>query len=507
MTTLIRSILLGTFMAVTCQALQAQVRIGPKGPYRIDADERVAGSWRSDIELTPAAVPELALSYSLLPDPALALPGNSAAFYREALLELQRTLATQRSLLSDMAAWQDLRPARLPTDRARLVVREFSGVLELLQAGGRRIDTDWGMLEDRAASRWHPALLELRFTDAIELSRCLALIDLKCRLAMAEGDYAEAERWLQCGWRLAHDIGRRRRLNDQITAAGLGNRMLVTARHWIGSPGSPNLFWALARLELPIGDSKRALDYELRIPELLIGGSDDVLWARSKEEWNAIYRRLTQAVTGGDRREEAVLRLTLIQLYPLAKRELRSWGYQPDQLARLPVRGIVLLHQYHVARYNRHALAKWLALPEPACSDGVRRTLRQLREEGWVGAGITAKGVPRRDWLDRVAHSAEQATHYYFTVRDSQQLLHAKRNALMVVEALRHFAAQHDGTLPQRLEEITSLPVPINPLTRQAFGYRRLSDHTAEVLIDGDENAKENLATGAWRILRIDVRP
>ncbi len=507
MTTLIRYLLLGALMAVACPVLEAQVRIGPKGPYRIDADEEDTGSERWDIKATPAAVPELALSYSLLPDPALALPGNAAAFYREALLELQRTLATRRSLLSDMAAWQDLRPARLPADRARLVVREFSGVLDLVRAGAQRIDTDWGMREDRAASRWHPSLPELRFSDAIELSRCLALIDLKCRLAMAEGDYAEAEPWLQCGWRLARDIGRRPRLNDQITAVGLGNRMLVTVRHWIGSSDSPNLFWALARLELPIGDSKRALEYELRIPELLIAGSDDVLWARSKEEWNAIYRRLTQAVTGGDRRNEAVLRLTLIQLYPLAKRELRSWGYQPDQLAGLPARGIVFLHQYHVARHNRHALAKWLALPEPACAQGMRRTLRQLREEGWIGTGVTAEGVPRRNWLDRIGHSAEQATRYYFTVRDSQQLLLAKRNALMVVEALRHFAARHDGRLPQRLEEITSLPVPINPLTRQAFGYRRLSDHAAEVLIDGDENAKENLATGAWRILRIDVRP
>ena len=44
--------------------------------------------------------------------------------------------------------------------------------------------------------------------------------------------------------------------------------------------------------------------------------------------------------------------------------------------------------------------------------------------------------------------------------------------ALIVVEAIRDYAASHDGQLPQTLNEIELLPIPDNPLTGKSFDYR-----------------------------------
>jgi hypothetical protein len=44
--------------------------------------------------------------------------------------------------------------------------------------------------------------------------------------------------------------------------------------------------------------------------------------------------------------------------------------------------------------------------------------------------------------------------------------------ALRVIEALRMYAADHDGKLPKSLNEITAVPVPNNPATGKAFQYR-----------------------------------
>ena len=56
--------------------------------------------------------------------------------------------------------------------------------------------------------------------------------------------------------------------------------------------------------------------------------------------------------------------------------------------------------------------------------------------------------------------------------------LNAKRldnhvNALQVVEAIRHYAATHDGQLPQALSDISDIDVPNDLISGQAFAYRR----------------------------------
>ena len=56
--------------------------------------------------------------------------------------------------------------------------------------------------------------------------------------------------------------------------------------------------------------------------------------------------------------------------------------------------------------------------------------------------------------------------------------LNAKRldnhvNALQVVEAIRHYAATHDGQLPQALSDIKDMNIPNDLISGKAFEYRR----------------------------------
>jgi len=44
--------------------------------------------------------------------------------------------------------------------------------------------------------------------------------------------------------------------------------------------------------------------------------------------------------------------------------------------------------------------------------------------------------------------------------------------ALRTIEAIRAYAAEHDGKLPASLDAIQGLPVPTNPVTGKAFPYR-----------------------------------
>ncbi len=43
---------------------------------------------------------------------------------------------------------------------------------------------------------------------------------------------------------------------------------------------------------------------------------------------------------------------------------------------------------------------------------------------------------------------------------------------LRCIEAIRIYAAAHDGKLPTALDAITEVPIPVDPMTGKAFTYR-----------------------------------
>jgi hypothetical protein len=59
--------------------------------------------------------------------------------------------------------------------------------------------------------------------------------------------------------------------------------------------------------------------------------------------------------------------------------------------------------------------------------------------------------------------------------------LERRITALRIIEAVRMYAAAHEGRLPDKLADITEAPVPKDPGTGQPFQYRR--DNKAATLI------------------------
>ena len=59
--------------------------------------------------------------------------------------------------------------------------------------------------------------------------------------------------------------------------------------------------------------------------------------------------------------------------------------------------------------------------------------------------------------------------------------------ALRVIEALRMHAAVHDGKLPDKLDDVTEVPIPNDPGTDRPFEYNRDGDTATLVsLVPGD---------------------
>ncbi|MGC8640079.1 MAG: hypothetical protein ACP5XB_09410 [Isosphaeraceae bacterium] len=64
------------------------------------------------------------------------------------------------------------------------------------------------------------------------------------------------------------------------------------------------------------------------------------------------------------------------------------------------------------------------------------------------------------------------------------------RHALRVVEAIRLYAAAHEGKLPENLRQITEVPVPDDPATCKPLVYRREGDAAVLALPDARFSGK-----------------
>ena len=115
-------------------------------------------------------------------------------------------------------------------------------------------------------------------------------------------------------------------------------------------------------------------------------------------------------------------------------------------------------------------------------------TYRELLDEIiiWGDRPFPETGLARRDLDARINAAAEQSEGYLaslllpavsavFTAsaRTDQYI-----EMLRTAEAVRLFAAGHNGRLPANLAEIGEVPVPIDPATNQPFVYE-FKDGTA----------------------------
>ncbi len=482
------------------------VRIRPKGPERPKPEtggkesNQPSGSVRQ-LVVTPSAVDASGSVFSFDPASLRTYPGNAVPVYLEAALEFQRSVGADRQMLSTMARLQDGLLLGRRTVEEVAVLQETRGVSGLLRDATSRSRTIWPDDPPSVwALSWDAAMARRRALG--HLFRCLGVVGLEIRSALTRGDYRTAERWMQRGWRLAGDVGQHPRLEHTGMATSMSHYLLNQARLWIATPGSPNLYWTLASLSVSPADPVKAFEYELRLPErALLGGHEDAM-SVSNEEWRRTYRDLERYGTTGMGHRTAAY-LTLFEFYASAKRDLLDWGYSSEHIDSLSPQAIVLLHQSLVARHNRRALTKWLGFPPRERAHRLQETLATLEQEGWVGWRGRYGG---REWLANFrlapgAFSSSVLVVQFLRIEDSIQVLDAKRKALMVVEALRHYSKTHGGTLPKSLEAITELPVPENPITRAPFHYELLSP--GEVIIGIDVRDTFSASLGDWQALHI----
>lgn len=416
------------------------------------------------LNVHPAAEPVPSLKYRLFPMESERNPGDAAPVYLRLAWEMRDEAGEQvRTKADDWLA----RPIdAFPVDEAREFVDGWSTRLRQLHFAARRQSCDWAYTipEQREES------ISILLPDAQGLRIWFRLLPVKARLEIVEGRYDDAVETIQTGMGFARHVGEGPFLINGLVGTAMANETLDRVEELIARPDAPNLYWALTVLPEPMIDYRGAVANEQKVVEWMFPELTDLDAPRTPAEWDARLARLferlgrvtSQFIDYGIDYKPTLKGLDLdafrARLLPEAKTYLKA---HRDAIEGLDDAQTIV--RYAAARVAelRDVTYRPTYLPYAQArafyeSDSYQKATKAL--EGTPLAILGGLQVSNRQ-----GHA-------------SQTVMQRRIEALRAVEALRMYAASHDGTLPETLDAVEAVPVPADPSTGRPFTYRRDGD-------------------------------
>jgi hypothetical protein len=242
---------------------------------------------------------------------------------------------------------------------------------------------------------------------------------------------------------------------------------------FIQQPDALNLYWSLTDLPRPFIDLRKAMQGERVGTYGTFPGMAETAanlnakpFTTEQVEKAVSGLRIIQENNNNDLRrftDEAAMALRLMARHEAAKKMLIDQGRPKENVDAMPhfqVGLLVALQQYDQwldELMKWQSLPYWQSQPEMAKAD---KRMKELRDD---------KNSPALP----IARLFLPAVTKVFAARTRNDRRIA---ALRCVEAVRLYAAAHDGKLPAKLEEITDAPAPLDPVTGKPFDYHVAGD-------------------------------
>jgi hypothetical protein len=405
-----------------------------------------------ELTVSPMAAPKPALKYQLLPELKDMNPGNPCLGYLKCFMEQQNFFFNPVSV-QNREKWEEMPLKDLPLDE----LRDY-GHLALRRADeAARLDTpDWQVLLKAKSEGSRLLMPEIQ-----EMRKLATALRVRCRGQMAEKRFDDAI----ASEKTMLALGRHMEAHPSIIAdlvglaiAGVG---LVTVEEMIQQPGCPNLYWALTELPRPFIDLHKGFQAERLMWESEFALLDDSR-PMSEEKLGKVRASLKEL----SRLEELKHALTWLDArikeenhVRAARRRLIDRGLDEKKVNAFLAMQAILLDEKREYEMRRDEHVKWLSLPY------------------WQAEpGFLASHAPDQGGQDTLFCNFLPA---FLKVRGAQARTDRRIAMLRSVEALRLYAAEHDGKLPTKLSDL-SVPVPDDPITGKPFAYK-VDGTTAEL--------------------------
>ncbi|MBV9126189.1 MAG: hypothetical protein JO112_22805 [Planctomycetes bacterium] len=425
------------------------------------------------LTLYPAAAPTPALKYKLLPEELDRTPGNGALLYYRAYSPewwgfVSRNQTGDFYDKLDQELHMPLNELAGQTGNTNpLIWVQSTKMLDDVDQAARREYVEWEMAE-----RVRQEGIMLLLPDVQGFRTVANLLGLRARFELARGQYDKAAYTFQTGLALGRDVGKQPILISSLVGIAIATLQLEQVETWIQTPHGPNLYWALTDLPRPMIDLRVPLQGEKLFLYATFPEMKDIERAHLNsqqmqerlEKWTQLLEGMSssgssQSLGGG----KLVLLVQVIKTYPKARRFLIAEGRKAEEVDALPALQVVLIYSLRQYRRLQDDMYKWFNLPFWESRPG----LVQAKKELAAARNNLEEGIPLASMLlpavDRVR---------FASVRLDRLIA-----ALRIVEAIRLYAAGHEGKLPSTLHDITEVPIPQDPVTGKDFDYKVTGDH------------------------------
>jgi hypothetical protein len=406
------------------------------------------------LRVHPAAAPTPALKYKLLPELEDKTPGNAALLYLRAFSPEWYSHGRPPGFANKVLDLLDTPLVDFPKKEVNWLTSYQP--LKQLDKAARKETCDWEM-----TARVREEGVNMMFPELQSFREMAALLALRNRLYLADDNIDQAVYTLQTGFSLGRDIGQAPTLINSLVGVAISHVMVGQLEELLKHSKCPNLYWALAYLPNPLIDFRKAFEGErlfilASFPELR-GIETEQL---SPENEVKLLDHLSKGFDGRNAREidqadHVTLTLLALKIYPVAKKALIEEGRKPEEVDAMPVVQVVAIHSMRQVREYQDDVYKWLALPFPEAKVGLDQAEKRLR-----------LALSRKDTLP--LFSLIPAVN---KVYDAHARLARKIAALRCLEAIRMHAKDNNGKPPAKLDDISLVPVPLDPMTGKSFEY------------------------------------
>jgi hypothetical protein len=412
------------------------------------ADEPAASS-ETLVRLTvwPAAAPQPALRHLLLPELKELNPGNPIQNYLKCFMEQQHFFFDKEAT--------DRREKLLSMPLKELPAKELQDY-----GGAALTQADWAARLDKPD--WE-ALLKLKaegvfllIPDVQQLRRLAGALKVRFRAEVALGRFDDALRTAKTLFAMARHLGEHPTLVGDLVGIAVGQIALGPVEEMLQQPGCPNLYWALTNLPKPLVRLDIGMEGERVWLLADFRDLDDSapMSAAQLQRFIAHMDKLLSIPTEqpGKRFEGLPAwlnaRVKDEGLMRAARRRLVALGLPEERVQRFPPEQVLLLDEKRAYEVRRDNLMKLLNVPfwqTEALTDPARET-----------KALETTLFPFEPAISRVRHA--------------QGRLEQRIALLRHVEALRLYAAEHQGSLPAKLSDFP-VPLPDDPFTGKPFRY------------------------------------
>jgi len=347
---------------------------------KVDAAPAPAVQNVRQLTTTPAEAPVPALRLALRVRQADRLPGNAALdYYRAALLvpEWPRDAMASEKQHARLDGWDAAPLDKLPVADVTTYLDTFTGGFDALDAASRRDGLDW-----RQGVAVKMDRLEDLFRETGKFRELARLNGFRVRRDLARDDFDAAARDLRSGFRLSQAVGEGSTTVQLLVGVAIGSLTVGQADQFVGRPGSPNLYWALADLPRPLFDPRPALEgesvfFEEHVRKMVFVGKESADACRAVRDdlykaFRLPYPRATAELAKARTRIEALKKERpdpVVSVYalsvPALEKVYHAFARLDRRLAALSAVEAVRLHAAENKGTPPAALADITAVPVP----------------------------------------------------------------------------------------------------------------------------------------------